>query len=245
MEPNMCGQVCPKLFLIMPKDGEILGKIWENIRAMWFGASLVLTIITVTFFFGRLWCGHICPVGGLPEFVGKFIPRILKINFSWMNAPAFRYGYFAIFMFASVFGIGSIACKLCNFRVIPFLTGAAFEGAYVAYLSSSIGIAGIVTVLVTGVFARGGRAYCNLLCPVGALDSISNFMGTRLGFTKKIITDESLCNGCGNCVSVCIVWARKINAQGKSETDRLSCLTCMKCACICQEGAIRYGRESN
>ncbi|QWR78219.1 4Fe-4S binding protein [Candidatus Magnetomonas plexicatena] len=244
MEPNMCGQVCPKLFLIIPKGGDILGKMWANVKAMWFGASLVASILTVTFFFGRLWCGHICPVGGLPELTGRFIPRWLKINFSWMNAPAFRYGYFAIFILASVLGVGSIACKLCNFRVIPFLTGAPFEGAYVAYLSSSMGIAGIATVLVTGVLAKGGRAYCNLLCPVGAVDGFINLIGTRFGFNKKIITDKSQCNGCGNCVKACIVWARKLDEQGKAETNRLSCMTCLKCTYVCSEGAIRYGRDN-
>ncbi|MCG6550898.1 MAG: 4Fe-4S binding protein [Candidatus Magnetominusculus sp. LBB02] len=242
LEPNMCGQVCPKLFLIIPQGQDILGKMWVNIKSMWFGASLVAVIITVTLFFGRLWCGHICPVGGLPELIGRFIPEALKINFSWMNAPAFRYGYAGIFIFASFFGIGSIACKLCNFRVIPFLTGAPFEGAYAAYIGSSMGIAGLLTVLLTGVFAKGGRAYCNLLCPVGALDGMSNYLGTKFGFSKKLITDKTMCNGCGSCVSECIMWARKMDDHGKAETNRLSCLTCLRCAKVCSEGAIRYER---
>ena len=29
-------------------------------------------------------------------------------------------------------------------------------------------------LLFLGVFAKGGRAYCNLLCPVGALDALVN-----------------------------------------------------------------------
>jgi ferredoxin len=211
-EPNLCGKVCPRLFMIIPADKGILAGFAANIKAMWFGASMVGVILLVTFFYGRLWCSHLCPVGGFTEIAGKkLVPRWLKINYSGVNAPAFRYGYFAVFTAGAFFGIGSIACRLCNFRVIPFLLGAPFNPAYAAYIASTMGLAGILVVAVTGVFATGGRGYCNLLCPVGALDGLANMLGAKAEFTKKIRTQAARCDGCGRCVEVCMVHARRLS----------------------------------
>ena len=241
-EPNMCGKVCPRMFFILSPNGVMQDAV-SNIEAMWVGAMLALTILIVTFFFGRLWCSHICPIGGFTEIVSRLLPKRLKINYSWIESPPFRYGYFAIFIAGAYAGIGSIACKLCNYRVIPFLVGSPFEPAYITYLSTSMGLAGLLTVSVTGFFAKGGRAYCNLLCPVGAVDSLVNFVSSRLGITKKVRTDESKCDGCGKCIGSCMVWALKPDERQKIKRDVFSCISCRECENICPKGAISYGKH--
>ena len=204
-EVNMCGAVCPRMFFIIPAKG--WSGFVNSISSAWFGVILVSAILAVTIFFGRLWCSHLCPIGGASELVSKGIPDKLKINFSFMNAPAFRYGYLFIYIAGAVIGIGSIACKLCNFRVLPFLVGSPFVPAYRTYLLTTMGIAGLFTIGLTGFFAKGGRGYCNLLCPIGAIDSIVNYARLGFGFSKKIKTDQARCTGCGRCVDSCMVWA--------------------------------------
>ncbi|MBI4689710.1 MAG: 4Fe-4S binding protein [Nitrospirae bacterium] len=159
-EVNMCGTVCPRMFFILSPTGIVSG-IKNNIQAMWFGASLVGVILLITFFMGRLWCSHFCPIGGTSEIVSRFIPERLKINLSFMHAPSFRYAYLFVFVAGSLIGIGGIACKLCNFRVIPFMAGSPFVPGYRTYLLSSAGIAGLFTMALTGFFAKNGRHYCN------------------------------------------------------------------------------------
>src|SRR3989338_6161134 len=221
-EVNMCGKVCPRMFFIIPSKWGASGLL-NNISSMWFGVALVSSILVVTIFFGRLWCSHVCPVGGASELGSKGIPDKLKINFSFMNAPAFRYGYLFIYIAGALIGIGSIACKLCNFRVIPFLVGSPFVPACRTYLTTSMGLVGLLTIGITGFFARNGRAYCNLLCPVGALDGVVNALSSRLGFINRVRTDESRCNGCGQCINSCMVWALKLDGE-KIKRDQLSCM---------------------
>ena len=240
-EVNMCGAVCPRMFFIIPSKGGTNGLL-NNINSMWFGVALVSAILLSTLFLGRLWCSHICPAGGVSELANRGVPDKLKMNLSFINAPAFRYGYLFVYIAGALIGIGSIACKLCNFRVIPFLAGSPFVPAYRTYLATSMGIAGLVLVGMLCLAVKGGRAYCNLLCPVGALDSIVNFLGSKIGFVKRMKTDVSRCNGCGACIDSCMVWALKRDDE-KVKRDQLSCMSCRECEKICQEGAISYGKH--
>jgi polyferredoxin len=240
-EPNMCGKVCPRLFIILSPKGILPGAL-SNIQAMWFGVMLVAVILAVTYFFGRLWCSHLCPIGGFSEMVSRIFPGWMKINFTGIDVPAFRYGYFAVFVVGAYAGIGAIACKLCNFRVIPFLVGAPFEPAYVAYFSTSMGLAGLLSVSVFGFFARGGRAYCNLLCPVGAMDAAVNYIACRFGSTRKVRTDRERCDGCGSCVRSCMVGALSVDGTLKIRRDALVCMSCRDCEKVCPQGAIAYGK---
>lgn len=96
----------------------------------------------------------------------------------------------------------------------------------------------ITTLIAIVVFAwRGGRDYCNTICPVG----------TVLGYLSKFslfkpVIDTNKCINCGKCARNCK--AKCINSKEHC-IDYSRCVDCMDCISVCSEGAISYTYRRN
>ncbi len=239
-EGNFCGSMCPRRWI--PENFDFLK---TGMFAFWAQRStanaLVLSIFAATIFFGRIWCSHLCPVGGVTELGSMAVPRKLRIDYRSLHAPAIRFGYFAVFVLAPLLSLGNLHCRFCDFRVIPFLFGSIFEPAYRVYFTTAIGALSLVTMAgLLGVLSRGGRAYCNFACPIGVVDSAVNYLGSKLSFAKRMRVDEAKCVSCGSCANECPTQA--IRLSGPARIDQLSCFSCRECESACRSGAISYRR---
>lgn len=100
----------------------------------------------------------------------------------------------------------------------------------------SLGVA-FATLAVIGYMAwRGGRTYCNTVCPVG----------TVLGFFSRFslfrpVIDTEKCVGCSLCDRKCK--ASCIDYKNH-HIDYSRCVACMDCIDNCSQGAISYRKRS-
>lgn len=236
-DTGFCGTWCPRMFFSW-RLGQSAGDFLRGFSRAWLGVTLVVAVLGVTLFLGRAWCSHVCPIGGAMELGSKLVPGRLQIDFSGVPSSPVRYGYLAVYLLAPAIGIGSLCCNYCNFAAVPRLFGAAFTGADLAYFMRTAGLINLGLVVVLGFLARGGRAYCNLLCPIGALDGLANGIGMRFG--RRVRVDASRCDACGACAKVCPTWA--IEEGGIARIDPLACLPCRRCEDVCPTEAIAYVR---
>jgi ferredoxin-type protein NapH len=237
-DTGFCGTWCPRMFFSW-RLGQSASAFFAGFARAWLGVALVAAVLAVTFFLGRAWCSHVCPIGGAMELGSKLVPRAWKIDFSGVPSAPVRYGYLAVYLLAPALGIGSLCCNYCNFAAVPRLFGAAFTGADLAYFMRTAGLINLGLVVGLGFFAKGGRAYCNLLCPIGALDALANRLGVRVG--KRVGVDASRCDGCGACAKVCPTWAIEVGKT--ANIDPLACLPCLACEPVCPTDAISYARR--
>jgi ferredoxin-type protein NapH len=238
-DTDFCGSWCPRMFFPW-RRGISLGAYFAGWLRSFAGVGLVAAVLLATWKLGRVWCSHLCPVGGAMELSSRLVPRRFKLPFKVVPAVPFRYGYLLVYLALPAIGLGSLCCSYCNFASVPRLFGAAFSPADLSYFLRAQGLINLGLLLVLGVFARGGRAYCNLLCPIGAFDALVNRFAARRG--KRVRVDQERCTSCGQCARVCPTWA--IPDRGKAAIDQLSCLPCRLCEKACPTGAIAYGRAN-
>lgn len=106
--------------------------------------------------------------------------------------------------------------------------------APVAYAVSAsvLGVAIITLVTVVVLAWRGGRDYCNTICPVGTiLGYLSKFS------LLKIRIDADKCRGCCLCSRACKAKCIDFKAHA---VDHSRCVACMDCIGRCKDGAISY-----
>lgn len=100
-------------------------------------------------------------------------------------------------------------------------------------VSIPVFIIAIVTLVTIIAFAwRGGRDYCNTVCPVGTiLGYISRYS------LLKIQIDTTKCVRCGKCGRAC---KAKCLDTKHHKVDYSRCVACFDCIGKCKEGAIKY-----
>lgn len=240
-DERFCGTWCPRMFFVW-RLGQSWSLYWMGYLRAYLGATLVAVVLITTFFFGRHWCSHLCPIGGLMELGSRLVPRFLKIDYSGVPAAPFRYGYLLVYLLAPAAGVGSLCCGYCHFATVPRLLAAPFSEADAAYFLRTAGQISLGLVVVLGFLARGGRTYCNLLCPVGAIDALAGLVGAKLG-RRRMSLDPAKCQRCGRCIEACPTWAIEED-HGRPRIDPLSCMPCRQCQTACPTGAIVYEKAS-
>lgn len=140
----------------------------------------------------------------------------------------------------ALFG-GILACSYCNFFLFDLLANYYTRGYFIS-LTSSLLLTAIMWVLVFGIFTKGGRGFCNFLCPVGAAQGLMHALGCKLPFVLRMRVDKNQCIGCGLCEKKCPMESAEL-AEGKAQINQHNCICCGVCQHACPVQAISYGRK--
>lgn len=220
--------------------------------------GVVVALIALTFLFGRIYCSVICPLGVFQDGVSWIAGKRRKHRFS--HSPALtwlRYGVLAAFVVAFVAGLGALASLIAPYSAYGRIAASLLAPIYAwgnnllaffaermdSYAFHSVDVwwkglgtllVAVVTLVVISVLAaRGGRTWCNAICPVGTV------LGTIARFSLlKPRIDASKCVHCGLCERDCK--ASCIDAKAGT-IDASRCVACMDCLENCRRGAIHYG----
>ena len=199
-----------------------------------------------------LFCGWICPVGGLSEGISRIIPIPNRFRIFLRDTRVtvgLRYGFFAGFLLlATLIGYGFVAeqyggvtARYCPQYLLQSFSYMIFGGGSVIRVWNTGFILTLVSWLVIGgVLFLGGRGWCLFLCPLCAMSGLACKCGNKAG-TLGIQFDESKCRNCKNCSTRCPMWA--IREDGTVE--KLLCIGCRECVTACHFKAYRYGLKGS
>lgn len=219
--------------------------------------AVVVGLLLLTLLFGRLYCSVICPLGVMQDIVSWLAGRRMKRRFSYSKGyTVLRVIMLVLFAVALVVNVAWLAAfiepysaygRIVNNLLAPVYLWGNNLLAYIAeradsyafysvdvWMKSAVTLAvAVVTFVVVVILAwRGGRTWCNTVCPVGTLlGAVSRF-----SLFKPVINLDK-CNGCKLCSKNCK--ASCINAE-EHKIDYSRCVVCMDCVDTCKRGAITY-----
>jgi NapH/MauN family ferredoxin-type protein len=203
------------------KDGSLLRRIAPSSLILFVGALLV------TLLGGRLFCGWLCPMGALSEFV-SVAARKLGVRQMTLSAPADRAA-----RLVKYFVLAAVLALTWKFGFLAFRGVDPWAAwAHLSALGSgelSLGFFVLLAVLVAGHFVE--RFWCRYLCPLGAaLALVSRFS------LLKVRRSESKCLACGKCARNCPMGLTCDKAAVHKNGE---CIVCGRCGSVCPaSGAI-------
>ncbi|MEJ2109757.1 MAG: 4Fe-4S binding protein [Acidobacteriota bacterium] len=242
-EPTVHRAMCLRMPLswIVWQPDTLLSRLEENPLY-----ALVFALILLAIFIGPLFCGWLCP-GIMTEHLSRLVPDRWKIDLKGIVDPApVRYGFMVgFFLMAAPFINKSICCSYCNWTwvedtwLVLFGDMDGVTGGSLFQFSSSSIITFLLAFGFLGVFMKGGRGWCNFLCPAGALQNLAHWLGARFRFTYKLLLESDRCNDCMNCVDACPTRAI-LPARKNVSINRHICNGCKECVAACPREALAY-----
>lgn len=191
------------------------------IKKIHFSSILIMYLILfLAIVAGPVFCGWVCPLGSLQEWIGKLGSKIFGKKHNHfvpvsIDKPL-RYLRIGVLIWVVYMTIQSAQLVFQTvdpyFALFNFWTG---EVAVQALVVLSI-------TLVGSLFIE--RPWCKYLCPYGAFLGFSNKFRIF-----KIRRNEKTCIHCHQCNNTCPM---NINIEGKVVVTDLQCISCMKCTSL-------------
>ena len=228
-------------------------QFWPALLAMHVGVVAMLVVLTLVF--GRIYCSVICPLGVMQDVISRLHGMRKKNRFTYSKEKRWlRYTVLAVFVASAVAGVNAVVSLLAPYSSYGRIAGSLMKPVYEAgnnvlaavaehfnsYAFYSVDVwmkslptlvVASLTLVVIAVLAwRGGRTYCNTICPVG---TILSFLA-RFSWLKVRI-DGSKCVNCGLCTKNCKASAIDFKNH---RIDYSRCVVCGDCIDKCHKGAI-------
>ena len=230
-------------------------QFWPALLALHVGVVALLVVLTLVF--GRIYCSVICPLGVMQDIISRLHGIRKKNRFTYSKEKRWlRYGVLVVFVASALAGVNAVVSLLAPYssygRIASSLMKPVYEAGnnvlaaiaerFDSYAFYSVDvwmkslptmIVASVTLVVIAVLAwRGGRTYCNTVCPVG---TILSFLA-RFSWLKVRI-DGSKCVNCGLCTKNCKASAIDFKNH---KIDYSRCVVCGDCIDKCNKGAISF-----
>ncbi len=236
-----------------------LAKVQFLPAVMALNVAIIVALLVLTLIFGRIYCSVICPLGIFQDVLARFRRKKNKYSYS-KEVRWLRYPVLVLFIIALVAGVGAFFQLLAPYSSYGRIATMIFQPIWMlgnnvlaaiaeradsyAFYSVDVwmkslpvfGIA-VVTLVVLFVLAwRGGRTYCNTICPVGTvLSFFARFSWLKIRFDEEKCKNCSMCSK--NCKAACIDYKTH-------SVDYSRCVVCGNCISACKFGALKYSGKS-
>jgi len=205
----------------------VVSQIAASQKFYWPFILTALIPVILTIFFGRFFCGWLCPATLIYELNSNLSDRLKGGGMKLFNFQLGRRFKYVILI------IGLITMTLVGSLLTAIIYPPAIIGREL-YMAISQGGLGIGVVIFSGTllfdFFLVRRGFCRYICPGGALYSL---LGRYRIFRIRRVAEN--CNDCTKCNAVCELGLDPMNDNFGQE-----CSNCTACIAICPTEAITF-----
>jgi polyferredoxin len=203
-----------------------------------------IIILIPTFFMGRFFCGWVCPLGSLNQFLGCIRSQSKRrktriASNRYKNWQTTKYLLLIAGLLAGLFGCSvvgwidpfSLFVRSMGVSILPAAASKKYYVVYEPHYWPSV-LMGIIFLGLLLMNLRVTRFWCRALCPLGALLGVAA-RWSILGLHK----DASTCNKCSRCLIHCQGGDDPI---GGALWHKAECHLCMNCIEACPRGSLEF-----
>jgi len=219
--------LCPWAIIEVPT---LMLRLGSGLFFLW-GILIGLAGLVSTFVYPRIFCGWVCPLGTMFDFLGNLGAK-LHINAKRIphrlneKMRIFSYGVLIIIVLATAIK-GSLVCQ----TACP-----AFWICAVWKISIPVGTA-IILLLWLALSLRVKRGFCRYVCPYGAL------LGTFAPISHyAIVRNLEVCNNCNLCTFACPMG---IDLTQTLVVKSAHCIGCGDCVKSCPRNALEWASRKS
>ncbi len=193
-----------------------------GVEVNWVSLLWFIGLIPITYFLGRVWCGWLCHLGALQDFV--FSATRFEILKSQKHQKILK------IIQASVFVL--LLLQIAITRTNIYIHYDPFKVAFNLFSATVTGYVLLFILLISSVLIY--RPFCRTICPVGlVLGWIS-----LLPKARKVTQDIS-CIDCVKCSKTCKTGAI-LYVQKQSVINEANCIACGDCLKSCNKEALHF-----
>jgi ferredoxin-type protein NapH len=189
-------------------------------------------LFVASLFFGRAWCGWLCPAGATQELCSKVNAK----SFNGRKRNLIKYFIWAPWISIVVV----IFIQAGGVKAVDPLY-QTWNGISVNDLQSVIMFAAIAGAIAVFALVAGRRAACHTICWMAPFMTIGREIRNAANWPAlQLEADKAKCVNCKICAKNCSM-SLDVNAMVQNQAmENSECILCGKCVDSCPKGAIKY-----
>ena len=202
------------------------------------GSLLLFVFMFFTaIFFGRAWCGWICPMAGLSEAA----MGVNRKNVNVKRLKIIRYSIFTVW-FAILIVMFILAGGIKGVDLLRLTDNGISVDAPMKYIIYYA----VLAIFIILTFWLGKRGACHAICWMSPFLAGGFTIGKILKIPQlRVKTDSSKCIKCGVCDSKCPMSIKVSSGVKDGHIKTSDCILCGECVDACKKKVLRYGIKKN
>jgi polyferredoxin len=189
------------------------------------GLFLFSAFLLMSFLLRKSFCGWLCPVGTLSEYLWKLGRSSFNRNFTlprWLDVPLRALKYLLLGFFAyAVLNMSTAA--IAEFLATPY--GLIVDVRMLNFFRNLGGVSAFVVLGLVAASIFVQNFWCRYLCPYGAVLGLA-----ALSSPLRITRNEPACIDCAKCAKAC---PAALPVDKLVQIRSAECTGCLECVAVC------------